>query len=182
MNESRAISSPSLGGVVNRSIPLIINCAEETEKGAFFESHTQNKLRWMHFSASDALNIPILGRHSHLRRIWVCHRAARAAKDFGAAIVVTHGPRISFLAQHFLNLYGYGGPHLAFTFNYPKLPTGLKAMIHHWGFKTIDRFAVFSTIERKIYHEYFNIPLSRVEFMHWGVAPPPSLIPLIIRW
>ena len=42
MNESRAISTPSLGATVaDRSMPLIINCAEETQKGAFFESHTE---------------------------------------------------------------------------------------------------------------------------------------------
>ena len=93
----------------------------------------------------------------------------------------THDPRISFLVQHFLNFYDYRGPHLAFTFNYPKLPTGLKAVLHHWGFKAIDRFVVFSTIERRMYHEYFNIPLDRLEFMHWGVAPP-GLIQPITRW
>ncbi len=153
-------------------MPLIINCAVETKKGDFFETHTENTLRWMHFSASDDPSIPLFGRHSQLRRLSACHRAARAAKDFDASIVVTHGPRISFLVQHFLNLYGYRGPHLAFTFNYPKLPTGLKAAVHHWGFTEIDRFVVFSTMERKMYHDYFNIPLDRVEFMHWGVGVP----------
>ncbi len=183
MNESRAISTPTLGATVaDPSMPLIINCAVETQKGAFFEPHTENKLRWMHFSASDAPKIPIFGRHSQLLRISACHRAARAAKDFDAAIVVTHGPRISFLVQYFLTLYGYRGPHLAFTFNYPKLPTGLKAIVHHRGFKAIDRFVVFSTMERRMYHEYFNIPLDRVEFMHWGVEPPrldPADYPLV---
>ncbi len=163
-------------------MPLIINCAVETHKGAFFEPHTENQLRWMHFSTSDPLNVPAFRQHSQLLRISACRRAARAAREFGAAIVVTHGPRISFLVQHFLNLYGYRGPHLAFTFNYPKLPTGLKAIVHHKGFKAIDRFVVFSTIERKMYHEYFNIPLERVEFIHWGVDPPrldPADHPLV---
>ena len=173
MNESRTISTPSLGAAVaDRSMPLIINCAVAAHKGAFFEPHTENELRWMHFSASDPLNIPRFSRNSQLLRISACHRAARAAKDCGAAIVVTHGPRISFLVQHFLNFYGYRGSHLAFTFNYPKLPTGLKAIVHHRGFKAIDRFVVFSTIEQRMYHEYFDIPLDRVEFIHWGVKPP----------
>jgi len=170
MNDSKAMSTaPLSAAAANRSMPLVINCAVETEKGAFFERHTENELRWMHFSEAD---VPKFGRHSYLRRISACQRAARAARDFGAAIVVTHGPRISFLVQHFLNFYGYRGPHLAFTFNYPKLPTGWKAVVHHRGFKAIDRFVVFSTVERRMYHEYFNIPLDRLEFMHWGVSPP----------
>ncbi len=163
-------------------MPLVINCSVETRKGAFFEPHTENELRWMHFSESDASNIPIFGRHSLLRRILTCQRAARAAKHFGAAIVVSHSPRISFLVQYFLNFYGSRAPHLAFTFNYPKLPTGLKAAVHRWGFKAIDRFVVFSTTEQRMYHEYFNIPLDHVEFMHWGVGPPsldPADHPLI---
>ncbi len=173
MNASRAISAPPLGAAVaDRSAPLIINCAVGAQKGAFFESQTEDKLRWMHFSASEAPTLPMVGKQGHLGWILACHRAARAAKSLGAAIVVTHGPRISFLVQHFLNLYGYRGPHLAFSFNYSKLPKGLKTVIQHSGFKSIDRFVVFSTIERRMYHEYFNIPLDRLEFIHWGVAPP----------
>jgi len=41
---------------------------------------------------------------------------------------------------------------------------------------------VFSTVERRMYHEYFDIPLDRLEFIHWGVAPPkpdPADRPLV---
>jgi glycosyltransferase involved in cell wall biosynthesis len=183
MNDSRAISAPPIGAAVaDLPLPLVVNCSVETRKGAFFEPHTENELRWMHFSESDAPDNPLFRRHAPLRRISACQRAARAARDLGAAIVVSHSPRISFLVQYFLNFYGYRGPHLAFTFNYPKLPTGLKAVVHRWGFKAIDRFVVFSTIERRMYHEYFNIPVDRVEFMHWGVGSPelePADDPLV---
>jgi glycosyltransferase involved in cell wall biosynthesis len=74
--------------------------------------------------------------------------------------------------QRFLRLFSFHGPHLAFTFNHPRLPVGLKRAYYRWGFRGIDRFVVFSTMERKLYHEYFNIPLERLEFIHWGVAPP----------
>jgi len=152
--------------------PLVINCAHATQQGAFFESHTRNTLRWLHFSASDTLKVPVFGSHSNLRRFAACHNAARAARRLEASVVITHDPRISFVVQHFLNFYGYRGTHLAFTFNYPKLPVGLKGAFHKWGFKGVDKFVVFSTIERKMYHEYFNIPLDRLDFIHWGVAPP----------
>jgi glycosyltransferase involved in cell wall biosynthesis len=177
------MSTPLLGADMgDRSMPLIINCAPEAQKGAFFEAHTENSLKWMHVSASDPLNTPIFSRHSHLLRISASHRAARAAKDLGAAIVITHGPQLSFLVQHFLNLYGYRGRHLAFTFNYPRLPTGLKGVAHRIGFKGIDKFVVFSNAERRTYHEYFDIPLDRIEFMHWGVGLPrldPADQPLV---
>ncbi len=180
MTHSEALSNPSVaavdGGLV-RSTPLVVNCGHVTHKGAFFEPHTEKMLQWLHFSATDALNVPLVGRNSNMRRFAGCLRAARAAQIFNADIVVTHDPRITFIVQHFLNLYGYSGPHLAFLFNYPWLPKGIKGAFHRWGFKGIDRFVVYSTVERRLYHEHFNIPLERLEFMHWGVAPPEVTSP-----
>jgi glycosyltransferase involved in cell wall biosynthesis len=175
MNPLKRLSIPS---VVDRGMqaaglkPLVVNCAHVTQKGAFFESQTGNMLQWLHFSASDPNRIPLFRRNGSLTRFSTCHSAARTAKVLGADVVVTHDPRISFVVQHFLKLYRYRGPHLAFSFNYPWLPAGMKGAFHRSGFKGIDRFVVFSTMERTLYHEYFNIPLELLEFMHWGVAPP----------
>jgi len=175
MSHPEELSIPSVTGVDGHRVPLaplVVNCAHITYKGAFFEPQTENVLRWLHFAATDPLDIPFFGRNGNLRRFAACIRAACAAKSLGAGIVITHDPRISFIVQHFLNLFGYRGPHAAFFFNYPWLPTGLKGAFHRWGFKGIDKFIVYSTMERRLYHEHFKIPLERLEFMHFGVDPP----------
>ncbi len=175
MNQLEEISISSVADASDQVVqekPLVINCSHTTQKGDFFEPHTEDTLRWRHFSAKDSLHTPLFRNNGNLRRFSACLRAARAAQDLGASIVVTHDPRISFAVQHFLKLYSYRGPHLAFSFNYPWLPSGLKSRLHRLGFKGIDRFVVYSTIERELYHEHFNIPLELLEFTHWGVAPP----------
>jgi glycosyltransferase involved in cell wall biosynthesis len=152
--------------------PLVINCGFLAQKGSFFETHTRDTLRWRHFSPEYTVSNSILVRNERLRRLAAWQMAGNAALEDRADIVVTHGPEIACEVRYFLKLYGYRGPHLAFTFNYPWLPTRLKRAIHRSGFRGIDRFIVFSTMERRLYHEQFNIPLERLEFMHWGVAPP----------
>jgi glycosyltransferase involved in cell wall biosynthesis len=175
MNTSEELISSSIAKVGEKpvtSMPLIVNCAHITSREGFVESHTENMFRWLHFSATDPANIPFLGRNGNLRRFTSCLRAARAAQRLDANLVLTHDPRISFVVQHFLNACGYRGPHLASFFNYPWLPKGLKGSFHAWGLRGIDKFVVYSTMERRLYHEYFKIPLERFEFMHFGVALP----------
>jgi glycosyltransferase involved in cell wall biosynthesis len=151
--------------------PLIVNCGFLAQKGSFFEAQTKDTLRWRHFSPEYTASNPIFF-NERLRRLAVWRTASHLARAQQADIVITHGPEIASEVRHFLKLCGYRGPHLAFTFNYPWLPTGIKRAVHSWGFGGIDRFIVFSTMERRLYHEQFNIPMERIEFMHWGVAPP----------
>jgi glycosyltransferase involved in cell wall biosynthesis len=151
---------------------LVVNCAYGAVPGGWFEEQTKSRLRWIQFNAMDARNSSLLVRHGTLQRFVACFLAAQAAKIANADIVITQGPDISYLVQYFLKLLGYRGPHLAFTFNYPWLPKRLQRTLHRWGFPGIERFVVFSGMERRLYHEYFKIPLDKLEFIHWGVRPP----------
>jgi len=87
--------------------------------------------------------------------------------------VVSHDPTVTFSLEHFLRWNGYRGAHLAYSFNYPFLPTGLKKWVHNKAFETVTRFVIYSTLERTVYHQKFGIPLDKLDFVHWGVNPPP---------
>jgi glycosyltransferase involved in cell wall biosynthesis len=112
-------------------------------------------------------------RSSRLRRYRACYLAARCAAREGAAVVVSHDPQVSFVTELFLRRFGYRGKHLAFSFNYPKLPTGLTRKVHGGAYRTVDRFVVYSTMERELYGRYFGIPLEKLQMIHWAVNPPP---------
>jgi glycosyltransferase involved in cell wall biosynthesis len=163
---------PNSASQSGSSTPLVVNCAYGAVPGSWFEQQTKDRLRWIQFNAMDARNSSLLVRHGSLQRLVACFLTAKAAQIAKADIVVTQGPDISYLVQYFLRLFGYRGPHLAFTFNYPWLPKGFQRNFHRWGFPGINRFVVYSNMERRLYHEYFKIPLERFEFLHWGVSPP----------
>jgi glycosyltransferase involved in cell wall biosynthesis len=63
-------------------------------------------------------------------------------------------------------------PHLAFAFNFTDIPEGYRLDAMRRTFPRIDRFTVYSRMERELYAETFGIPIERLIFMRWGVAPP----------
>jgi glycosyltransferase involved in cell wall biosynthesis len=63
-------------------------------------------------------------------------------------------------------------PHLAYSFNFTDFPKGFRFREMRRAFSTIDRFAVFSNMERQLYSERFGIPVERFTFVPWGVSAP----------
>lgn len=62
--------------------------------------------------------------------------------------------------------------HLAFSFNYTELPAGAPRRLMARAFRSIERFVVFSKLERGIYADHFDLPLERFDMLHWGAQPP----------
>jgi len=62
--------------------------------------------------------------------------------------------------------------HLAFSFNFTDLPTGIQRKVMERAFRSVERFTVFSSVERQLYAQYFNLPIERFDLLHWGVRPP----------
>lgn len=153
----------------------IVNCAHHGGPGGFLERFLGDEFKWTHVSATAPIENAILSRirKPDMKRILGCRKAAQIAKRESVDLVVTHDPRVTFPTEHFLRWNGYRGPHLAYSFNYPWLPAGFKRWAHNKAFETVTRFVVYSTLERQVYHQSFGIPLEKLDFVHWGVNPPP---------
>ena len=63
-------------------------------------------------------------------------------------------------------------PHLAFSFNFTKLPSGPRRQLLSRIYRRVDRFVVHSDHERTLYSEHFGIPAKNIDFVRWGVASP----------
>jgi len=111
-------------------------------------------------------------RKPNIAMIRTCFEAARSARKKGATMFVSHDPRITFWCAVFLRLLSIDIPHLAWSFNFPELPTGFKRIWMKRAFASIRKFVVFSSTEQKLYAEYFDIPRERFEVVLWGVNPP----------
>jgi hypothetical protein len=155
---------------------LIVNVSDHACPGGFFENHTHPHAQWHHFATtapSRGMRSGVIERFSRLQHRWAgCYRAARWAVRHSADWVITHDPRVTYPTAIWLRNCGYRGKHLAFSFNYDHLPSSLYRRIHRLGFSSVDRFVVFSSMERTLYHRVFGIPIDKIDFVYWGVNPP----------
>ena len=145
-----------------------------------FRGHSA--LKWTHVSTQTPMpHWRLPGKHTwqRLAATWNC----RASLQSGSSVLVSHGPKMTMYAA----LANAGrinrSPHLAFSFNYTTLPHGPLRRVQRHAFRFVDRFVVFSTMERSLYADYFGIDPHRIEMIHWAVRPPqmppgePALIP-----
>jgi glycosyltransferase involved in cell wall biosynthesis len=153
--------------------PLIINCARGGRGNGFFQPHLGEQLRWQFVDADPQSAVERVIRKPDIARLRAGRQVAKAAMRDQADLVVSHDPRVSFACEYFLHKSGWRGHHLAFSFNLPALPkAGWTKDKMTRAFKTVERFTVFSTMEKELYAEAFEIPLEKIDFIHWGVNPP----------
>ncbi len=127
--------------------------------------------RWTHVS-TESMPVPgWLPRGDLVRRILAARAACRVAQS-DDALLVSHGPRISLYVELANRRQARRKEHLAYVFNYTELPQGKKRALHARGLSTVDRFVVFSNAERAIYARHFDLPIERMDMIHWAVRPP----------
>jgi len=142
----------------------------------------QSMLRWVHVSTrSPRLPRRLPRRHNwqRLAAAWNC-RAVLQPED---SLLVSHGPMMTMFSSLANAARINRSPHLAFSFNFTQLPDGPLRRVQRHAFRSVDRFVVFSTMERALYADYFGIDPRRIEMIHWAAQAPefstaqPALIP-----
>ncbi|MEO1135398.1 MAG: glycosyltransferase [Pseudomonadota bacterium] len=104
---------------------------------------------------------------------WRSARAlARDANETPFDLIVSHGPWTTAWTQWVVQPAKLGQRHLAFSFNFTDLPTGLRKALMQRAFDKVDAFAVFTDAEQELYPDYFRIDRSKFLRAPWGVAPP----------
>jgi glycosyltransferase involved in cell wall biosynthesis len=61
---------------------------------------------------------------------------------------------------------------MALSFNFVELPSRWKKGLLAFGLRRVDRFTVFSVVERNLYARAFSLPIERFDFVYWGVRVP----------
>ena len=132
---------------------------------AFPERHDW---RWAHVSDQASTLGQWVPRRRTVTRIGAGWNAA-GHLDGPDAVLVTHGPRPAMYGSFAAEIRHRPRRHLAFSFNFTDLPKGLARGLMARAFRHVDRFVVFSSMERRLYAEYFDLPLARFDMLHWGV-------------
>ena len=162
----------------------IVNLTEMDPQWTWLEHSfpEQQDWRWTHVSdLASTLGHWVPRRHT-VTRIAAGWQAAGRLEGRDA-VLVSHGPRPAMYGSVCAELRRRARRHLAFSFNFTDLPKGPARSLMASAFRHVDRFVVFSTMERHLYAAYFDLPLERFDMLHWGVQPaavPPGSEPLVV--
>ncbi len=138
----------------------------------FSAEYKNEKLEWFFFDAK-ARNFPEKNfKQADLAFIRAAYQAVSLAKNQNCSLLISHDPRLTLWCSIWIKFLKVPVDHVAYCFNFPELPTGLKRAVMTNAFKTIDRFIVFSMLERQIYSDYFGIPQEKFTFSFWSVDKP----------
>ena len=135
-------------------------------------ARTHPDWQWRHASIHDQAVPRWLPKQYPLRRLAAAFEGVGAVESGGRATLVTHGPRIATYAQLAMRVRRRRVHHIAYTFSFTDLPTGLEHRLMSRWLKGVDRFVCFSDMERRLYADHFDLDVDRFESQLWGVGEP----------
>ena len=128
-------------------------------------------LRWQHASTRATAVPDWAPKPQTWRRIGAARRAASLMGET-SALLVSHGPRMTMYGSFALAARLRPRRHLAYAFNFTELPASATQAVMRRAFRSVDRFVVFSTMERRLYADFFDLDIERFDMLHWAVSPP----------
>jgi glycosyltransferase involved in cell wall biosynthesis len=173
----RAAEQPGL--IADR--PLVICATIGHEPSWKWFAPVFDQIRWEFFGADPQSWLERKVSRPALASWRSCWEAGRAARREHAAMLFSHDARITFRCAQAVRIQGARVPHVAWGFNFTTLPKGPARRLMAAAFSRVDRFIVYSTMERSLYTDYFGIDPRRVDVVLWGVGHPrvePPDVPL----
>ena len=162
----------AVGSAPGDGRPLVVNVVPFSIDGwRWFESATAAQIRWEFFGPAARTWPERKLRWSSLALTRGCHRAVRFAHHAGAKLLISHDPKATYRCAEVNRRRAEPIPHLAWSFNFAALPKGIKRRLMTAAFRDVDRFIVFSTMERELYANYFDLPIDRFTMIHWAMGP-----------
>jgi glycosyltransferase involved in cell wall biosynthesis len=131
-----------------------------------------DKLRWDFYGARPRNVLERRITRPALASWRACWQAVQAARRNRAVLLISHDARITFRTALAARLGRLRIPHVAWGFNFTTLPRGRHRKLMASAFAHVDRFIVYSTLERSLYAEYFDLDPGRFDVVLWGVGEP----------
>lgn len=150
----------------------IVNLSELDPKWCWLrDEFKQSSHQWHHFSSAESSLPNWLPKKQSIERVIKAFRAVHHAKQ-QPSLLVSHGPRPAYYGARMAQLLQPSLPHLVYSFNFTNLPTGYQHKTMAKAYQQPDRFVVYSTLEKKLYAQYFDIAPERIDMLHWSVHAP----------
>ena len=135
---------------------------------------------WHHYS-SLGVNMPkFVPKRDSIARMIAASSAVNLARN-APSMLVSHGPRPALYAGHLAKVMCPDTPHLVYSFNFTNLPQGAQRRFMASAFKQPTKFVTYSTVERQLYADYFELDIEKIDMLHWAVHAPKvdlSVVPI----
>ncbi len=129
-------------------------------------------LTWQVFSGRPSNGVERLVTRPALGRYRACLAAVWAARRRRDAVLVSHLPNVSLATAALARRLAPAAPHVAFAFNYTRVPTGRRLALSRDCFREIREFVVFSRHEIALYADLFGLPRDRFHYLPWAMEVP----------
>ncbi len=155
----------------------IVNFAEIADpEWTFLKDVIQTKdATWSFYSARPKYWLEQIIKRPNLARIRASIQTGLRARGGAADLIISHLPRATLWSALFAALFRTQARHLAFSFNFTDLPTGLTMKLMRYAFRSVDRFVVFSESERHLYAAYFALDIGKFDAIPWCMNKPKTV-------
>ena len=161
MHEGAGIGKPT---IIN--VPDISNSSEE-----FVNLERYIDVDWVYLSGLPQGYIEHHFPKVNIARYRAAFQAAIAVRE--KSILISHLPNMTAAVSMALKITRKAVPHLAFSFNFTKLPENKKLKYFKKVFNDITQFAIFSNYEKMLYADKFDINPDLIQPVMWTQHTPP---------
>lgn len=160
----------------------IINVSESSEKNWFWiNNHFKDQPHeWLNYTCHGYTALKSLPKSESLGRLTAALQACKKARE-APSILVSHGHSLGLFTGFNAKIFCPETPHLAFTFSFTDLPKGVKRKLAIQSAKQPKKFVCSTTMEREVYSKHFEIPIEKIDMVHWSSEPPvidPNMQPI----
>jgi glycosyltransferase involved in cell wall biosynthesis len=144
---------------------LVITPFNETDWQWFGKDFAAPECEWTF------VNLALFGKRPWS---WLFGALGAAESAGNCDVVISHHPYMTFYLTLAFKLRGIRKPHYAFSFNHGngRFFKGLWRVAAVRLFRALDGVVVFSEHEKRIYGDYYGIPVDKFGFVHWAVKSP----------
>jgi glycosyltransferase involved in cell wall biosynthesis len=153
-------------------LPLIVCATPPMEASWKWFAPIFPKIRWQFFPCNPRGALERIVKRPSLAAWRSSWEAVRTAKRGNARLIISHDGRVTARCSLVAKAQRVTIPHVAWGFNFTNLPEGSQRRLMASAFKTVDRFVAYSTMERQVYSEYFDIDPQRIDVVLWSVNDP----------
>lgn len=132
---------------------------------------TSPDITWKHFSSRSQKVPSFIPKNESIARMLTAKKSISFAKK-APSLLISHAPRPTYYGAKFASLLHPNLDQLAISFTFTTLPTGTQHKLMAKAYQHIDRFLLYSTMEKKLYADYFDLDESKFDMVHWPIKPP----------
>ena len=160
----------------------IINISESSDKNWFWVSdHFKDQpYEWLNYTCHGYPALKSLPKNETLGRMTAAIQACTKARET-PSVLVSHGHSLGLFTGFNAKIFCPDTPVLAFTFSFTDLPRGEKQKLAIQSAKQPKKFVCSTTMEREVYAKHFEIPIEKIDMVHWSSEPPvidPAMQPI----